>query len=231
MDTLLYIYLYAWLRKGDLNRESVHISPDGDERRTASSHCSSDPGFCHGEPVRDLQFIQFIADETTGLKFLKSQFGVLVNSPSDALYPPHHLRPSRHLPHLRCAVPPLCRPPLQQGGLVLGVVSVLGEAVLLQVRDPALGRFCGSNNQGDRVYQDDYSDGEWREVGRAGRIHVLERERNERRWFAEREREAEREASEERWRGWRVEWEWIPREWEIILSMLSSHQNNVMKLI
>lgn len=70
-----------------LHGKSVHIRSYCDKRRLAASHVSHNA--CNGNwvLVRDAQGIEFASNHLTGLKFLKTKFWVLMDSPPDIHHP------------------------------------------------------------------------------------------------------------------------------------------------
>ncbi|PON68365.1 hypothetical protein PanWU01x14_096850 [Parasponia andersonii] len=88
-----YIYIY-------LDRKSIHVSSDGDERGPTGADRSSNSGLGQREAVTDLQAVQLIPNQLTRLEFLKSQLWILMDLPSHLLQPLHRLRPSRYLHNL-----------------------------------------------------------------------------------------------------------------------------------
>ncbi|PON62503.1 hypothetical protein PanWU01x14_138240, partial [Parasponia andersonii] len=70
----------------NLNRQSIHIRSDCYKWSRAGPEKANNTGFSNWVLVRNAH-IKLGSNKLTGLKFLETQFRVLVNFPSDSHYP------------------------------------------------------------------------------------------------------------------------------------------------
>lgn len=96
----------------NLNRKCVHVSSDGNKRRTPGADGGSNTSLGERETITDFHQIQFLSDQTARLDFLESQLRILMDPPPQPSQPLRHLRPSSHAQH---RLRPRLRPHLTVG--------------------------------------------------------------------------------------------------------------------